>query len=107
LRFGSGSVWGGTLDSDPLACAAARNWRFAAKPQGGDTRSRWIEERRAEILAIWEAREDFSLEELRLALVELGLHVSSAGLHRFFVRHGMTRKQRMARSVCKIDFEVF
>lgn len=69
---------------------------FAPKPQGGDMRSRRVEERRADILAVWEARKDISLEELRLALVEVGLHVSVAGLHRFFVRHGMTRKKRLA-----------
>lgn len=59
-------------------------------------RSRRIEERQAEILAIWEARKDISLEELRAALIDLGLHVSVAGLHRFFVHHGMTRKKRLA-----------
>ena len=69
---------------------------FAPKPQGGDMRSRRVEERRTEILAVWEARKDISLEELRLALIELGLHVSVAGLHRFFVRRGMTRKKRLA-----------
>lgn len=69
---------------------------IAPKPQGGDMRSRRVEERRADILAIWEARKDISLAELRLALVEVGLHVSVAGLHRFFVRHGMTRKKGLA-----------
>lgn len=69
---------------------------FAAKPQGGDVRSRRIEERAADILAIWEARKDISLEELRLALADAGLVVSVAGLHRFFVRRGMTRKKRLA-----------
>ena len=69
-------------------------------------RSRRVEERREDILALWEARKDISLEELRVALIELGLHVSVAGLHRFFARHGMTRKKRMARPVCKGDFEV-
>lgn len=69
---------------------------FAPKPQGGDMRSRRVEVRRTEILAVWETRKDISLEELRLALIELGLHVSVAGLHRFFVRHGMTREKRLA-----------
>lgn len=73
-----------------------RTGNFAPKPQGGDMRSRRIEERRADILAVWEARKDISLEELRLALIELGLHVSVSGLHRFFVRHDMTRKKRLA-----------
>ena len=39
-----------------------------------------------------EARKDISLEELRASAIELGLHVSVAVLHRFFARHGMTRK---------------
>ena len=69
---------------------------FAPKPQGGDMRSRRVEERRADILAVWEAQKDISLGELRLALIEVGLQVSVAGLHRFFVRHGMTRKKRLA-----------
>lgn len=58
-------------------------------------RSRRVEERAADILAIWEARKDISLEELRLALAETGLIVSVAGLHRFFARRGMTRKKRL------------
>ena len=68
---------------------------FAPKRQGGDMRSRRVEARRADILALWEARKDISLEDLRIALIEVGLHVSVAGLHRFFVRRGMTRKKRL------------
>ena len=75
-------------------------WRttgsIAPKPQGGDMRSRGVEVRREDILALWEARRDISLEELRADLAEIGLSVSVAGLHRFFVRHGMTRKKRLA-----------
>jgi transposase len=74
---------------------------IAPKPQGGDMRSRRVEERAVDILALWEARKDISLEELRLALVELGLIVSVAGLHRFFVRRGMTRKKRLAMPLSK------
>ena len=44
-------------------------WRetgsYAPKPQGGDMRSRKVEERRDDILALWEARKDIALEELR------------------------------------------
>ncbi len=69
---------------------------FAPKPQGGDMRSRRVEERAGDILAVWEGRKDISLEELRLALIEMGLTISVAGLHRFFVRRGMTRKKRLA-----------
>lgn len=69
---------------------------YAPKPQGGDMRSRRVEERREDILALWQARKDITLEELRLALAEVGLNVSKAGLHRFFARHAMTRKKRPA-----------
>ena len=65
------------------------------KPQGGDMRSRLIEERGQDILAFWEDRKDITLEELRAGLGEIGLQVSVAGLHRFFARRGMTRKKRL------------
>ncbi len=68
---------------------------FAPKPQGGDMRSRRVEERGDDILALWSARKDITLEELRASLAEIGLLVSVAGLHRFFVRRGMTRKKRL------------
>ena len=67
---------------------------FAPKPQGGDMRSRRVEQRRDEILSIWQARKDITLDELQAALKEVGLTVSRTSLHRFFVRHGITRKKR-------------
>lgn len=71
------------------------------KPQGGDMRSRVVEDRREDILALWEERKDITLEELRAGLAEVGLNVSVAGLHRFFVRRGMTRKKRLAMPLSK------
>ncbi len=68
----------------------------APKQQGGDTRARRIEERRAEILALWEARKDITLDELRGQLADKGLVVAMSTLHRFFVRHRITRKKRPA-----------
>jgi transposase len=70
---------------------------FAPKPQGGDIRSRRIEERREDILFIWNAHKYITLDELRDALGAIGLTVSRAGLHRFFVRHGSTRKKDRSR----------
>jgi len=64
--------------------------------RAGDRRSRRVEARQADILAVWEERKDISLEELRQVLIGVGLHVSVAGLHRFFVRRGITRKKRLA-----------
>ena len=86
-----------------IAPSTAIRWRaqqlatgdFAPRPQGGDMRSRRVEERAADILAIWELRKDITLEELRAGLAEIGLTVSVSGLHRFFVRRGMTRKKRL------------
>ena len=66
---------------------------FAPKPQGGDTRSRRVEEYREMILALWEARKDITLDELRAELSGIGLVVANSTLHRFFVRHGITRKK--------------
>jgi transposase len=65
-------------------------------------RSRRVEERRRDIMAMWEARKDIPLDELRDALAEVGLVVSRAGLHRFFVGHGIRRKKRLATRPSKI-----
>lgn len=71
----------------------------APKPQGGDMRSRPVEERVADILAMWEARKDISLEELRAGLAEIGLIVSVAGLHRFFVRRGDDAQKKTGHAI--------
>lgn len=68
--------------------------KFAPKPQGGDTRSRRIEARHAEVMAAFEEARDQSLEELRVRLADRGVATSSSALSRFFQRHGMTRKKR-------------
>lgn len=75
---------------------------FAPRPQGGDMRSRRVEERADDILALWGARKDITLEELRAGLAEMGMTVSVAGLHRLFVRRGMTRKKRLLMQSSKI-----
>ena len=72
------------------------NGNIAPKAQGGDMRSRRIEARRDDILAFWEARPDITHDELRVDLEKIGLLVSISALHRFFGRHGITRKKRPA-----------
>jgi transposase len=67
---------------------------FAPKPQGGDTRSRRIEARHAEIMTAFEEERDQSLEELRVRLAGRGIAASTSALSRFFQRHGLTRKKR-------------
>ncbi|WP_237751651.1 IS630 family transposase [Sphingobium sp. DC-2] len=90
-----------------VAPSTAVRWRaqqretgdITPKPRGGDMRSRRMEERTADILAIWDERRDITLEELRLALADKGMDVSVAGLHRFFVRRGLTRKKRQGHAI--------
>jgi transposase len=69
---------------------------FEPKPQGGDTRSRSVEERRTEIMAALGEEGDQTLEELRDRLVAQGIATSTSALSRFFHRHGVTRKKRPA-----------
>jgi transposase len=74
--------------------AQRRTGSFEPKPQGGDTRSRRIEARHADVMAAFEEERDQSLEELRARLAGRGIAASSSALSRFFRRHGMTRKKR-------------
>ena len=67
---------------------------YAARPQGGDTRSRRIEAHAHTILSLHEARRDITLDELRRELSQAGVTVAISTLHRFFSRHGITRKKR-------------
>lgn len=51
-------------------------------------RSHRIEEHRNEVLALWEAQQDITLDELWVALAGIGLSVANSTLHRFFApRH--------------------
>ena len=65
----------------------------AAKPMGGDRNSHRVEAHAALILATSEARPQAYLRELRDTLREHGVSTSTSGLHRFFARHGITRKK--------------
>jgi len=67
------------------------------KPQGGDMRSRQIEERHAEVMAAVEDESDQTLDELRVRLAGRGIATSTSALSRFFRRHGITRKVRRIR----------
>lgn len=69
---------------------------YAAKPQGGDMRSRRIEAHREMVLALHRERRDITLDEMRRELGQAGVAVALSTLHRFFARHGITRKKRPA-----------
>ena len=84
-----GMIWPRAIHGDPVAYAAARGRQRGLQAP----RRRYAfapgRERSGDILALWEAHKDISLEELRVALARVGLTVSVAGLHRFFARGGM------------------
>jgi len=68
----------------------------AAKPMGGDRRSRLTEERDW-ILGRIEAEADLSLEELRDELRERGVIVGYGTVWRFLAREDITVKKKRAR----------
>lgn len=68
----------------------------AAKPMGGDHRSRLTAER-AWILGRIEAEPDLTLEELRDELKARGILVGYGTVWRFFEREGITFKKKRAR----------
>ncbi|WP_156360144.1 hypothetical protein [Sphingomonas sp. Leaf10] len=72
---------------------------YASKPQDGDTRSRRIEAHRETMLTVHEARRDITLDEQRRELSQAGVTVAIATLHRFFARHGITRKKMTGHTV--------
>jgi transposase len=85
-----------------VSAASVSRWRRRereqgdAKPRalGGDRRSGRIEAQAALILELLESRPDQTIEELRRALAEHGHRFGFGTLHRFFGRHGLTRKKR-------------
>ncbi|MFO1024807.1 MAG: transposase [Acetobacteraceae bacterium] len=62
-----------------------------------------IEAEAAFILNRVDAKRDITLAELQAELAGRGVRVSRGALWRFFQRHDITLKKRMARPVCKGD----
>jgi transposase len=85
-----------------VSAASVSRWRALARrqgdvrpgPLGGDRRSGRIEAQASLILQLIEAVPDRTIQELRTALAERGHRFGYGTLHRFLVRHGMTRKKR-------------
>jgi transposase len=70
-----------------------REGHVAPKPLGGDQRSQPIEAHAELILQTYEARPQIFLRELRDALREEGVTVSTSSLSRFLARHRISRKK--------------
>jgi transposase len=85
-----------------VSASSAIRWRqlalehgqAVAKPRGGDRHSGKIEAHGGFIRELVAERGDMTLVEIQTRLVERGVSVGIGTLHRFFVRHGITRKQR-------------
>jgi transposase len=67
---------------------------LAAKPPGGDRRSRRIEAQAEVILGMVAETAEITLEELRAKLAERGISASVSTLWRFFERRQITLKKR-------------
>lgn len=99
LPRGGGAVWGGAVDGDPLAGAQASHrqrptqapgWRYALAPcraaPAGYPRA-------------MEGCQDITLDELRVQLAGKGLVAATSTLHRFFVRHRITREKKTGHAI--------
>jgi len=73
---------------------ARRQGDVRPKRQGGDRRSRHIEDHGELILALVRKTPDMTLAELRSELAERGVSAAVTTLWRFFHRCGMTLKKR-------------
>ena len=76
-------------------CALARDrGDVAARPQGGDRRSHFLEAQAGVIAELLAQTPDQTLMELRDRLAERGVATTHTSLWRYFRRHGVTRKKR-------------
>jgi transposase len=92
----------GAAERFGISAASAIRWRqravehgrAVAKPRGGDRHSGKIEAHGNFIRKLITEQGDMTLVELQARLIECGTSVGISTLHRFFVRHGITRKKR-------------
>ena len=73
---------------------ALQHGRALPKPRGGDRHSCKIEAHGDFIKALLAEQGDITLVEIQARLTERGVSVGIGTVHRFFARHGITRKKR-------------
>ncbi len=73
---------------------ALQHGQAVAKPRGGDRHSSKIETHGDFIRELIAERGDMTLVEVQARLTERGTSVGIGTVHRFFARHGITRKKR-------------
>ena len=85
-----------------VSISSAIRWRRLAlqygkalpKPRGGDRHSGKIEAHGDFIKELLAEQGDITLTEIQARLTERGVPVGIGTVHRFFARHGITRKKR-------------
>lgn len=73
---------------------ALKHGQALAKPRGGDRHSGKIEAHGGFIRDLIAEQGDMTLVEVQARLIERGALVGIGTVHRFFARHGITRKKR-------------
>ena len=81
-------------DSSSLMEAGGQYGRAVAKHRGGDRHSGGIEAHGTFIEELLAEQGDITLTEIQTRLTERGVPVGIGTVHRFFARHGITRKKR-------------
>lgn len=74
---------------------ALQHGKAVAKPRGGDRHSGRIEAHGDFIKDLLTKQGDITLVEIQAQLSERGAPVGIGTVHRFFARHGITRKKRL------------
>src|SRR3954464_8433688 len=75
------------------------DWEIAAKPRGGSVSP--LEDHAAALVALVTESPDLTLDEFCALLRERNIETSRVSVWRFFSRHGLSFKKRMARPVRK------
>ncbi|MFD1104040.1 IS630 family transposase, partial [Sphingobium olei] len=78
---------------------ALQHGQAVAKPRGGDRHSSRIEAHGGFIRELVAEQGDMTLVEIQARLVERGVSVGIGTLHRFFMRHAITRKKRPGHAI--------
>jgi len=73
---------------------ALQHGKAIAKPRGGDRHSGRVEAHGDFIKGLIAEQGDVTLVEIQTRLIERGTPVGIGTVHRFFARHGITRKKR-------------
>lgn len=87
-----------------VSAASVSRWRRLRREQGhagpkalgGDRRSGRIEAQADLIRRLLDETPDITIEEMRRALAERGHSFGFGAVQRFFIRHQLTRKKRLA-----------